>query len=74
MTVDEWAELPEDVEGELVRSLEIWELGADRRYVRARTATSGRVDRVPGCEGLVVDLDALWAEVDRLTAADVESD
>jgi Uma2 family endonuclease len=51
-----------------LRSFEVWELGADGRYVRARSATSGRVERIPGCEGLVVDLDALWAEVDRLLA------
>ena len=49
-----------------LRSFEVWELGADGRYARARSATSGMVTEVPGCEGLVVDLDALWAEVDRL--------
>jgi hypothetical protein len=38
--------------------------------VRACSATSGKVERVPGCEGLVVDLDALWREVDRLLAPD----
>jgi len=49
-----------------LKSLEILELGADGRYVHALGATSGSVDPVPGCEGLVVDLDALWAAVDRL--------
>jgi Uma2 family endonuclease len=53
-----------------LRSFEVWELGADGRYVRACSATSGKVERVPGCEGLVVDLDALWREVDRLLAPD----
>jgi Uma2 family endonuclease len=48
------------------RSLEILALGPDGRYVRALGAASGRLDRVPGCEGLVMDLDELWAEVDRL--------
>lgn len=48
------------------RSLEILELGSDGRYVRALGAVSGRLDRVPGCDGLVVDLDELWAEIDRL--------
>ncbi len=49
-----------------LRSLEILELGADRRYVHALSATSGVVDPVPGCAGLVLDLDDLWRTVDRL--------
>lgn len=49
-----------------LHSLEILELGADGRYVHALAATSGVIDSVPGCEGLVLDLDALWAEVERL--------
>lgn len=47
------------------RTLEIFELGADRRYVLAATA-SNRLEAVPGCEGLVVELDALWAEIDQI--------
>jgi Uma2 family endonuclease len=53
-----------------LRSFDVWELGADGRYARACSATSGKVERVPGCEGLVVDLDALWTEVDRLLSAE----
>ena len=49
-----------------LRSFEVWELDANRHYVRVCAVTSGRVDQVPGCEGLVVDIDALWAQVDRL--------
>jgi len=49
-----------------LRSLEIWERGGDGRYVRAAAAVNGKVEPVPGCAGLAVDLDALWAEVDRL--------
>jgi Uma2 family endonuclease len=49
-----------------LRSFEVWELATDGRHVRACSATSGRVGRIPGCEDLVVDLDALWREVDRL--------
>lgn len=45
--------------------LEMWELGADGRYVRARSATEGTVD-VPGFEGLTLDLDALWSEVEAI--------
>ena len=36
------------------------------RYVHALGATSGVIEHVPGCEGLVLDLDALWEEVERL--------
>jgi Uma2 family endonuclease len=48
------------------RTLEIFERGADGRYVQALAAAAGCIDRVPGCEGLVLDLDALWAELDGL--------
>jgi Uma2 family endonuclease len=47
------------------RTLEIFELGADGRYVRAMAAADGDVTP-PGCEGLVLPLDGLWAEIDRL--------
>jgi Uma2 family endonuclease len=47
------------------RIFEIWALEG-RGYARAIIASGGAVDPTPGCEGLVVDLDALWAEVDRL--------
>jgi Uma2 family endonuclease len=52
------------------RTLEIYELGAAGRYEHALGATGGRIDCPPGCEGLVVDLDALWAELDRLGPAE----
>jgi len=48
------------------RALEIYELGPDGRYVRALGADGGRLDAIPGCEGLVLDLDELWAELDGL--------
>jgi Uma2 family endonuclease len=48
------------------RTFEIWELGDDKRYVHACAATEGRISSIPGCPGLVVDLDAIWAELDRL--------
>lgn len=51
-----------------LRTLEILELGGDRRYVHALGATSGLLDAVPGCEGLRVDLDDLWSTVDRLAS------
>jgi Uma2 family endonuclease len=49
-----------------LRSLEILELGPDGRYVHALGATAGVIDPVPGCEGLTLDLDELWGEVDQL--------
>jgi len=48
-----------------LRAIEILELGADGRYVRMLGASGGRIE-VPGCEGLTLDLDELWSEIDRL--------
>jgi Uma2 family endonuclease len=48
-----------------VRMLEILELGAKGRYTQARVATDGTVRRIPGCPGLVLDLDELWKEIDE---------
>lgn len=55
-----------------LRSFEIFELGADGRYVKALGAASGVIEKVPGCEGLVIDLDALWDEASRLEGEDSE--
>jgi Uma2 family endonuclease len=52
-----------------LRTFEIFELGPDGRYAHAVGATTGLVLAIPGCEGLQIDLSALWAEVDRLLAA-----
>lgn len=56
-----------------VGSLEILELAPDNRYVHALGATSGVIDSIPGCPGLALDLDELWAAVDRLPAAEPSS-
>ena len=49
-----------------LRSLEVFELDAHGRYVHVLGATTGTLTAVPGCDGLVLELDALWAELDRL--------
>lgn len=53
-----------------LRTLEIFELGADGRYAHALGTSSGVLEDVPGCEGLTVGVDALWETIDRL-ASDV---
>lgn len=55
------------------RSLEVFELGTDGRYAHALAATEGTLDTLPGCEGLTLDVDALWSELDRLMADSDES-
>jgi hypothetical protein len=34
--------------------------------LRQYTAREGRVEDVPGCEALTVDVDEMWREVERL--------
>jgi hypothetical protein len=92
LTVDEWAALPEDEQGELVdgrleeeekpsflhesviaflmfRSRARGSRGGASEAARLRTFRCA----LPGCAGLVIDLDALWAELDRLLAEAAES-
>ncbi|HVY47938.1 MAG TPA: Uma2 family endonuclease [Minicystis sp.] len=47
-----------------LRSFEVWELDVTGRYAQALAAEGGRVEDVPGCEGLEIDLDALWGRVE----------
>lgn len=47
-----------------LRSVEILELGPDARYVHAQNLSIGTA-AVAGCEGLTIDLDDLWREVER---------
>jgi Uma2 family endonuclease len=53
-----------------VRTLEIYQLNAEGRYVWALGAEAGKLENVPGCEGLVLDLDSLWAELDSFPEED----
>lgn len=47
------------------RTLECFALGAGGQYVRSFAASEGSI-QVPGFEGLVLDLDALWEETAEL--------
>ncbi|MBL8954903.1 MAG: Uma2 family endonuclease [Myxococcaceae bacterium] len=48
-----------------LRIVELYELGPKKRYTLAASSSSGKV-AVPTCRGLKLDLDKLWARVDRL--------
>jgi Uma2 family endonuclease len=52
------------------RTIEVFELGEDGRYVLALVASEGRVEWVPGCDGLALDLSDLWSEVARAEAGE----
>ncbi len=49
-----------------LRSFEIFELTAEGAYLHRLGVGEGVVDPVPGCDGLRLALDELWAECDRL--------
>lgn len=53
------------------RTLEVLALGTDGRYVLALSESAGAHD-VPGCDGLRVDLDALWSELDAAAGSGSE--
>jgi Uma2 family endonuclease len=50
----------------VARLLEIYELEDGGFYRRVVGADGGKVEDVPGCPGLSLDLDELWAELDSL--------
>ena len=49
-----------------LRSLEILELDAQGRYLHVLGASTGTLLSIPGCDGLTLDLDAIWAAIDNL--------
>ncbi len=54
-----------------LRTVEILRLGDDGLYATLLSVTEGVVG-VPGCEGLTLDIDALWARVDKICGRDPE--
>jgi hypothetical protein len=52
--------------GPVRRSLEIHELTPSGEYHRAAEFRCGSARNVPGCAGLALSMDALWAKVDEL--------
>lgn len=48
------------------RTIEIYEPGADGAYTRCMEAGGGLPRDVPGCPGLILDLDAMWSKIDEL--------
>ncbi len=56
-----------------LKTVEILRLGDDGRYAYAASASDGTM-AVPGCEGLTLDLDALWREVDEALEGGAEEE
>lgn len=48
------------------RTVEIFELTPEKRYTRVVGATGGLLRNISGCEGLVIDLAALWGRLELL--------
>ncbi len=64
VSLEEWAALDEEywlIDPE-PRTFEVLVRQADATYAIALVASEGQLS-VPGCDGLVVDLDAMWAEI-----------
>jgi Uma2 family endonuclease len=51
-----------------VRSFEVFELGVDGRYAFAIGGGEGKLEPIPGCDGLVLDLDLLWKRLEDFAA------
>jgi Uma2 family endonuclease len=48
------------------RSLEVFERDARGAYARRVLVTRGTLENIPGCPGLRLNLDAMWAKIDLL--------
>lgn len=51
------------------RTFEILTLNPQGQFTLSIAASAGSIQDVPLCEGLTIDLDALWAELDAIAAA-----
>jgi Uma2 family endonuclease len=56
-----------------LRSLEILGRSPQGRYEHLLGATEGKIE-IPGSDGFVLDLDAVWAEVERFEEREVEGE
>jgi Uma2 family endonuclease len=56
-----------------LRSLEILGRSPQGRYEHLLGATEGKVD-IPGSDGFVLDLDAVWAEIERFEDREAEAE
>lgn len=57
-----------------MRTFEMYELNAQGRYEQVGGATSGKLENIPGCDGLVLDFDELWAELDEFDAEEPDDE
>jgi Uma2 family endonuclease len=57
-----------------LRSFQIFALAEGGHYLHVLGVTGGVVEAVPGCEGLRLELDALWGEIDRLGPAEPDEE
>ena len=56
-----------------MRTFEIYELDGRGSYTQALIASKGKLESIPGCDGLVLDLDEVWAELDELGEGEEEA-
>jgi Uma2 family endonuclease len=57
-----------------LRSFQVHELDALGRYAHVVDATEGTIESVPGCDGLRIDLEGLWREIELLAAEDPQAE
>lgn len=57
-----------------LRTFEVLVLAAGGRYEHAIAATTGRLERIPGCPALSIDVGGLWAELDELESGPASDD